>query len=139
MIIADTGGIIALLDRDDRHHATVRRLFEEQRGVWLLPWAILAEVDYLAATRLGGKVASAFIQDVRDGGFAVDSDVARDLPRACALLDRYASLKIGLVDAVVMAQAERHKARVIVTTDARHFRAVKLSIQPPPRLVPLDA
>jgi len=30
------------------------------------------------------------------------------------------------------------EARVIVTTDARHFRAVRLSIDPPPRLVPLD-
>jgi predicted nucleic acid-binding protein len=50
----------------------------------------------------------------------------------------YGALKLGLVDAVVMAQAERHRARVIVTTDARHFRAVSLRIQTPPRLVPLD-
>jgi len=39
---------------------------------------------------------------------------------------------------VVMAQAERHKARIIVTTDERHFRAVRLTLKHPPRLVPLD-
>lgn len=62
-----------------------------------------------------------------------------DLPRALALLAKYADLRMGLVDAIVMVQAERHGAEVIVTTKARHFRAVKLSIDPPPRLVPLDA
>jgi hypothetical protein len=37
-----------------------------------------------------------------------------------------------------MAQAERHRARIIVTTDARHFRAVRLKLDPRPELVPVD-
>ncbi len=139
MIVADTGGIIALLDRDDHHHAAVRDLFDKQGGAWLLPWAILPEVDYLAATRLGDAVERAFVEDLRDGAYRVDGNVARDLPRAAELVQKYESLRLGLVDAVVMAQAERHKASIIVTTDGRHFRAVKLGIDPPPRLVPLDS
>ena len=43
------------------------------------------------------------------------------------LLDGYSDLKLGFVDAVLMAQAERHNARIAVTTDARDFRAVKLA------------
>jgi uncharacterized protein len=138
VIVADTGGILALLDRDDRHHARVRRLFEEEGRTWILPWAILPEVDFIAAKRLGDHVALAFARDVRDGLLAVDAHLSRDLPRAMELLELYGALKLGLVDAVVMAQAERHRAQVIVTTDARHFRAVSLRIQTPPRLVPLD-
>jgi uncharacterized protein len=138
VIVADTGGILALLDRDDRHHARVRRLFEEEGRTWILPWAILPEVDFIAAKRLGDHVALAFARDVRDGLLAVDAHLSRDLPRAMELLELYGALKLGLVDAVVMAQAERHRAQVIVTTDARHFRAVSLRIQPPPRLLPLD-
>jgi len=138
VIVADTGGILALLDRDDHHHGVVRRLFEEGGETWILPWAILPEVDYLASTRLGDAVSRAFVEDLRDGLFAVDGQVHRDLPRAAALLERYAGLRMGLTDAVVMAQAERHRAKVIVTTDARHFRAVVLDLPTPPRLVPLD-
>lgn len=137
MIVADTGGILALLDRDDRHHGTVRRLLEADSN-WILPWAILPEVDYLAAKLLGPSVARTFLEDVKEGLFAIDAAVDRDLPRAAALLDEYADLKLGLVDAVVMAQAEYHSASIIVTTDARHFRAVRLAINPPPSLVPLD-
>jgi predicted nucleic acid-binding protein len=138
MIIADTAGILALLDRDDRHHESVRASFERDGGRWILPWAILPEVDYLAERRLGPNVARAFSEDVRDGLFRIDANVIRDLPRAVALLERHADLHIGLVDAVVMAQAERHRAEAIVTLDARHFRAVRLALPKPPRLLPLD-
>ncbi len=138
MIVADTGGILALLDRSDRHHAMVKKLYESNSGSWILPWAILAEVDYLASKILGEAVALAFLRDVHDGHFIVDEHAGRDLPRALALLERYADLRIGLVDAVVMAQAERHKAHIIVTTDERHFRAVRLAVKQQPRLVPLD-
>jgi predicted nucleic acid-binding protein len=139
MIIADTGGVLALLDRDDRHHTAVRSLFEREGGRWILPWAILPEVDYLTDRRLGPDVARAFAEDVRDGLFRLDANAGRDLPRAIALLDRYRDLRLGLVDAVVMAQAERHRADAIVTFDARDFRAVRLALPKPPRLLPLDA
>ena len=57
MIVVDTGGMIALLDADDKHHAAVLEVFETCGDEWVLPWAILAEVDYLASTRLGERVA----------------------------------------------------------------------------------
>jgi predicted nucleic acid-binding protein len=138
VIVVDTGGVLALLDRNDRHHAAVRLLFEREGGRWILPWAILPEVDYLASRNLGPDVARAFAEDVRDGQFRLDANASRDLPRAVALLTRYRDLQIGLVDAVVMAQAERHRADAIVTLDARHFRAVRLNMQRPPRLLPID-
>jgi predicted nucleic acid-binding protein len=138
MIVADTGGVLALLDRDDRHHARVVDLFRRDPN-WILPWAILPEVDYLAGKLLGEPVARAFVNDLKGGLFAVDANADLDLQRAAELLEEYADLHIGLVDAVVMAQAERHQARIIVTMDARHFRAVRLNVDPSPRLVPLDS
>ena len=138
MIVADTGGILALLNRDDEHHERVAALFRARQRECVLPWAILPEVDYMASTRLGRHVATAFCQDVAEGLFRVDWSGSRDASRASELIARYADLEIGLVDAVVMAQAERHRATTIVTTDARHFRAVHLELPSPPALVPLD-
>lgn len=136
MIVVDTGGIIALLDADDAHHDSVRAHFERDGEEWVLPWAILPEVDYLAATRLGDKVARAFAEDLSAGVFAVEGLAPRDLQAAWALMKRYPRLPLGLVDATVMVQAERLKARAIVTVDARHFRAVRFAGNP--RLIPLD-
>ena len=60
MIVADTGAIIALLDADDPHHPTLRALYKKRPEAWLLPWAILPEIDYLAATQLGARVEQAW-------------------------------------------------------------------------------
>jgi len=138
VIVVDTGGMIALLDRSDRHHAHVTDLFDRTHARWVLPWAILPEVDYIARTRLDARVSVAFARDVRDGAFRLDTQAATDLRRAVELLEAYPNLDLGLVDAVVMAQAERYEVEAIVTLDARDFRAVSLAIDPPPRLLPLD-
>lgn len=136
MIVVDTGGMIALLDADDKHHDAVVGLFETDGDEWVLPWAILPEVDYLAASRLGERVARAFAEDLSAGVFHVEGLGPRDLTAAWALMKRYPRLPLGLVDAVVMVQAERLKARAIVTLDLRHFRAVKLEGNP--KLLPSD-
>jgi predicted nucleic acid-binding protein len=136
VIVVDTGGLVALLDADDKHHAAVVDHFDADGAEWVLPWAILPEVDYLAATRLGEKVARAFAEDLSRGIFTVEGVGPKDLSAAWALMKKYPRLPLGLVDAVVMVQAERLKARAIVTLDARHFRAVKLAGNP--KLIPLD-
>lgn len=126
MIVADTGAIIALLDARDRHHEVLRDLYTTRPQAWLLPWAILPEVDYLALAHLGPEVEQAFLADVADGFFRVEFGEGGDLIRARELCARYRSLSFGLVDAIVMAVAERRKADAIATLDVRDFGAVKL-------------
>lgn len=135
MIVVDTGVVVALLDRDDRHHAGARALFAADPAAWVLPWAILPEVDYLVFTRLGDRAQRLWLDDLADGAFAVEWGKVDDLPAARALIRRYASLEMGLVDAVVMAVAERLAAD-IATVDLRHFGAVRLKHGP--RLLPRD-
>ncbi len=135
-VVADTGGLIALLDRDDRHHRSVRHFFEKS-PTWLVPWAVLPEVDYLAHKRLGPAVAEAFLNDIRAGVFLADEGLHQDLPAAHQWRVRFADLQLGLVDSIVLAQAQRHQATALVTTDVRHMRPTTVTLRPVPRLVPL--
>ena len=130
MIVADTGAVIALIDSDDRHHATLRSAFEAEPDRWVLPWAILPEVDYLASSRLGAAAAGMFRADLADGLFTVEWDGGSDLQRAVELDAHYADLSLGLVDTVVMAIAERLNARAIATLDLRDFGSVELDGRP---------
>ncbi len=98
----------------------------ERPSAWLFPWAILPEVDYLAQTQLGERVAGAFLADLAEGAFVVEWGDEVDLDRAHELNTRYRALQLGLVDAVVMAIAERRHAEAIATLDLRHFGAVQL-------------
>ena len=137
MIVADTGAVLALLDADDRHHMALRRIFEADPDSWVLPWAILPEVDYLAAAHLGRRAQTLWLADLAAGAFVVEWGEARDVEAAQRLDRRYDKLRLGLVDATVIAVAERLRAEAIATLDVKHFAAVR--IKGDPLLLPRDA
>jgi predicted nucleic acid-binding protein len=137
VVVADTGAIVGLVDSDDAHHAALKRLYERDPDDWILPWAILPEVDYLLGSQVSRRAQEAFLADVGNGSFRVEWGRAGDLTRAGELDRRYRSLRLGLVDAVVMATYERLGAEAIATLDLRHFGAVTLKIRP--KLLPRDA
>jgi predicted nucleic acid-binding protein len=136
VIVADTGAVLALLDRDDRHHAALRAVYLADPEAWILPWAILPEVDYLVASHLGDRAQRTWLDDLATGAFTVEWGRDADLAATHALDRQYPSLKMGLVDAAVMAVAERLGAD-IATLDLRHFGAVRLTHNP--RLLPRDS
>ena len=136
MIVADTGAILAMIDKKDRHHAAFQTAYDAHPGDWILPWAILPEVDYLVTTRLGARTQETFLADLADGSFQVEHGKAHDLIRAHEISRKHRALHVGLVDAVVMAVAERLRARAIATLDLRHFGAVTLAGSP--LLIPRD-
>ena len=70
------------------------------------------------------------------GIFAVEWGNEADLLVAERLNRRHRALRLGLVDSVVIAVAERLKANSIATLDIRHFGAVK--IRGEPKLIPRD-
>jgi uncharacterized protein len=136
VIVADTGAIVALIDRSDRHHRALRKLYDSDPASWLLPWAILPEVDYLVGAHLSSRAQEAFVADLAEGAFNVGWGDEADLDEALRLSQAYPKLRMGLVDAVVMATAIRVKATAIATLDLRHFAAV--TIPGHPKLLPRD-
>jgi predicted nucleic acid-binding protein len=136
VIIADTGAMLALIDADDRHHQAVRAIYETDPDTWVLPWAILPEVDYLLAAHVGARAEEAFLADLASGLYGVEWGDEGDLVRARQLCTRYRSFRLRLVDGVVVAVAERLGAEAIATLDLRHFGAI--AIRGRPRLLPRD-
>lgn len=136
MIVVDTGAMLALLDASEDHHGVVRELYDDDPDAWLLPAAIVPEVDYLVAAHLGARAQTAFLADLAEGAFAIDWGRDEDIAAAQRIHARYRSLRLGFVDGMVIATAERLKARAIATLDVRHFAAV--SIKGTPRLLPRD-
>jgi uncharacterized protein len=136
VIVADTSAVLALLDADDAWHDRILALYLETGDRWVLPWAILPEVDYLVARHGGPAPAAAFRSDLAEAAWLVEWGGGEDLAGARRILERYGDLELGLVDAVVMTIAERLGADAIVTLDLRHFGAVRL--EGSPRLLPRD-
>jgi len=126
VIVIDTGVLVALGDRGDANHRLVSALYDSTHGRWIVPWAVLPEVDYLLTSHVGPQASDVLLRALADGSFHVEWGEDEDFARAQELNRRHAALKLGLVDAIVMATAERLVADAIGTFDRRHFGAVTL-------------
>lgn len=124
-VVADTGALYALVDASDAWHARVTAWWRSQSGDIVVPITVLPEVCYLLQTRIGPAAECAFVQAVAEGEFTVEAAEPEDLVRAASLIDKYADLPLGFVDASVVAIAERLGTRDILTTDRRHFSVVR--------------
>jgi len=122
LITLDTSALFALLNRRDPDHESVRRAFEQDRGPYLVPAGILAEIGYLVEQRLGLEVLDALLDDLEQRALALECG-DEDFPRMRELVRRYHDLPLGLADASVVACAERHGGAVL-TLDSRRFGVV---------------
>lgn len=122
-LVVDTGVLYALADRSDAWHERARTLVESANEFLVMPITVLPEVCYLLATRLNARAERSFLASILAGELTVDHLGPVDLARAGELLGRYP--EIGLVDATVVALAERLKQSRIATTDRRHFSQIQ--------------
>jgi len=130
VIVADTSAILALMDVGNPHHVPLRSAFRADREDWIIPAAVLPELDYLSANRLGPAAAAAVRADLADGRYVVEWGEAADLERALELGRAHGDLSLRLVDGIVMAMAERLEARAIATLDLRGVGGVALKGAP---------
>lgn len=122
-LLVDTGALYALADADDLWHERLKEFLSSRRESLLTPCTVLPEAAYLIRTRLGPRVEHQFIESLAAREVAIEHLTERDLARTAQLLEQYEFL--GLVDASLVAVAERLKLKALVTTDRRDFRRVR--------------
>jgi hypothetical protein len=115
------------MDRADTDHETCAQLLSRASERLLVPAPVLVELEWLASSRLGPQPFASFLADVEAGEVTVVDLSRADYIRIRALLDRYADLKLGFVDAAVVAVVERLKERKLATLDHRHFATIRPS------------
>lgn len=128
MIVIDSGPLVAAVNIRDRYHESCARLLQNHPGPLLVPTTVVTEVCRLIERRQGSKAEAAFLGSFRAGLVLVDV-TTEDLDRMSELVAVYADLPLGVVDASVIAVAERLGLTEVATLDRRHFTVV------PPRHV----
>ncbi len=138
MIILDTSGLLAAIDGSQRDHAAAAAVIRSARGPLLLSPFVLAELDYLLATKVSQEASLALLDQVGGGAYRLEPMAAEDIARASEILLRYRDLRLGLADASLVVVAERHGTLDLLTLDERHFRAVTGPGGHPFRILPAD-
>jgi hypothetical protein len=138
VIILDTSGLLAAIDASQRAHEAARRALAAAAPPWILSPFILAELDYLLATRVGQPAERALLAEVGRGVYRLDSLEPAEIAAAERIIGRYAELEIGLADASLVVLANRYGTRDLLTLDERHFRALRGPGGRPFRVLPAD-
>ncbi|MGI0492138.1 type II toxin-antitoxin system VapC family toxin [Alkalinema pantanalense CENA528] len=134
LALADTSGIIALLDRSDRHHQAAIRIFQQYQ--LMVPATTLPEIDYLASKYLGEPSARAFFQDLTDCYYTYQTVDLQDIQNALKIMAQYQGVPLGIVDSTIIALAERYQIPQILTLDRRHFSLIQPKQLPYLELLP---
>ena len=138
MILLDTSGLLAALDSAQRAHPASAASLAAAKPPLLLSPFVLAELDYLLATRVGHHARIGLLAEVERGALTLEHFSTADLREALAVIQRHGDLGISLADASIVVLASRHKIQDVLTLDDRHFRTLAANGKPF-RLLPADA
>lgn len=125
MLVVDAGPLVAAAATADRNHARCVALLLQAPPPLIVPALVVTEVAYFLADRIGHAAEQAFARSLRDGELLAEPVEPSDWARIAELLDRYADLPLGIVDASVVATCERLGVGALATLDRRHFSVVR--------------
>jgi uncharacterized protein len=90
-----------------------------------VPQLVVAETAYMVGRIAGINGEVRLLRELEASSIAFEPFEPPDLGRVADLIETYADLRPGTVDASVIATAERLGAAKIATLDRRHFTVVR--------------
>jgi uncharacterized protein len=85
--ILDTSFLFALTNQSDRNHQRVLTVAQTENEPLVLPVAVLPEICYLIASRLGHLAMRHFMSNLTPEAVQVESLIAADLVRSSEILE----------------------------------------------------
>jgi hypothetical protein len=124
-VIVDTSALLAFFDTDEPDHAAAATVLVAATEPLVVSPYVVAELDYLVASRLGVSAELAVLRELAGGAWDLATFGAEDLAKAHAVVEKYADQSIGLADASIVILADRYQTRTVVTLDRRHFGVLR--------------
>jgi len=126
MILADSGPLVALLDRRDPYHSeAVAAAAGLSAGPLLTTWPCFTEAMYLLGRAAGWAGQSELWGWVANGQVVIRGSGSDEATRMCELMAQYRDLPMDLADASLVTASEATGWRRVFSLD-RHFRVYRL-------------
>lgn len=139
MILVDTSGLWAAVDKSQPEHGAARRALDSATEPLILSPFVLGELDYMVARHVGVAGQLALLQEVEEGVYDLVSFDGHDVAAARNVIETYRDQDIGLADASIVVLSGRLGTERVLTFDERRFRVLRAPNGRPFRLLPADA
>jgi uncharacterized protein len=124
-VIVDTSALLAYFDAAEPDHQAVSRVIDGSGDILVVSPYVVAELDYLVATRVGLDAELAVLRELVGGAWELADIGASELEQGAAIIKKYRDQRIGIADASNVVLADRYRTRTIVTLDRRHFEVLR--------------
>ena len=124
-LLVDTGVFLSAADRDEPSHHICVDLLAQYANSLTTTAPVVAETAWLIESRLGPGAESLFLTMIVADSIDVIDLEHGDYQRCIALINTYDDLGLGLVDASIIAVAERLNQTTIATLNHRDFTVVR--------------
>ena len=123
-VIVDTSALLAFFDASEPDHEAVSAVLAAADALVVSPY-VVAELDYLVATRHGVDDELAVLDELAGGAWDLAACDEEGLRRAREVIASYRDQAIGVADASIVVLAERYRTRAIASLDHRHFDVLR--------------
>jgi len=120
----DTGFLVALFARDDKHHASATAFLKERAPELDLhsTWPIVSEASFF----LSARAKDALLAWLQKGPIRFHDVTLDDLPAIRGTLKKYGDLEPDFADALLVTLAVRLGIDAVITVDVRDLSAYRL-------------
>ena len=125
MLLVDTNIWLAAADRRSDRHAECSALVREHRDELAAPVTVVAETSWLILDRLGTAAQATFVRTITLGQVEPVDLTDADWQRCSDLIERYASMRLDLIDASLVAIAERLNLTKLASLNRRDFTIIR--------------
>lgn len=116
---------MAAIEPKDDAHDSCATLLNDALEWRVIPSPVLVELEYWCARSLPPGAFIGVLDEIDQHRLFVEDLAAVDYRRVQAILDTYADLRVGFVDAAVLAVVERLREPKLATLDHRHFSVMR--------------
>jgi predicted nucleic acid-binding protein len=133
-VIVDTGPLVALLNRRERHHTWASKVMDTIEPPIFTCDPVLSEACFLLQDTDGGQ--DAVLELLARGIVRSDFRVAAEIDSLRALMKKFANVPMSLADACLVRMTELDQKSVVLTLDSdfaiyrRNRRQVVPTISP---------
>lgn len=114
-VLIDTGPIVALLNRRDRHHAWVREVLDTVQPPVFTCEAVVSEACFVLGRLAGGQ--DAVLELLSSNVVKIDFRMLPEIDALRALMRKFANVPMSVADACLVRMTEIDAESVIVTLD----------------------
>jgi len=123
-LLLDTGALVTLLDRSQKHHRAFTAFFAEWDGPVVSTEAVLTEATHLLGDVPRGRQAC--VDFFLSGGAILVPATTASLRRCRDLVSQYADLPMDYADATLVVLGEELDTNLVFTTDRRDFSVYRI-------------